>query len=88
MEENYEDEFEKLRSNDKLEAAINAELEISMRQAYRVIEEMGWMRWNREVPYSSERKRVIVQNMLEWHEAREEYERCAFILKGLQSIGC
>jgi len=86
MENEFNDELENIRNEAEYRQQVELELEFSMRKAYSVIEEMGWSDWNRRVHMPTERKRTIVQNMLKWHEEREEYERCSFIQEGLRLL--
>jgi hypothetical protein len=88
---NDEDDFLKGDFDDpvdkaKLEAVWESELEKSMRFAYSMIEEMGIERWSTSIPFNAERKLRILDNMLDWHVKREEYEKCTVLKKGIDTI--
>jgi hypothetical protein len=72
--------------SERLKSIWESELEKSMRFAYSMIEEMGIKRWTESIPISKERKITILNNMLDWHVNREEYEKCSIIKKGLDEI--
>jgi hypothetical protein len=67
----------------ELEAMYQEELEHSMTFAYTMIEEMGIELWSRSIPYGPDRKLRILENMIDWYERREEYEKCAVLVKGI-----
>jgi hypothetical protein len=85
-EETFDDEIARIQAEADFRSEFELELEWSMRQAYSTIEGMGWSTWDRLVDISPERKKIIVTNMLEWHEKREEFERCSFICEGLKLL--
>jgi hypothetical protein len=66
-----------------LEELYQKELEKSMRFAYVMIEQMGIEIWSKSVPYGVDRKLRILENMIHWYEKREEYEKCAVLVKGI-----
>lgn len=70
----------------RLKAVWESELEKSMRFAYSMIEEMGVTRWADSIPITKERKLVILNNMLDWHVNREEYEKCTIIKQGIDGL--
>ena len=59
---------------------------ISIRSAYETIEEMGMDSWIDEVPIEASRKRKIMTRMIQFFEACEEFEKCAFLVKGVKLI--
>ena len=85
-EEFYDDEIQRIQDEAEFREIAEIELEFSMRAAYEQIYNMGWETWNLKVPFSVDRKKVIMQNMLKWHEERDEFEKCSFIQKGLHII--
>jgi hypothetical protein len=85
-EEIFDDEIQKIYDEAELREIMELELEFSMRTAYEKIYNMGWETWIEKVPFSFDRKKVIMRNMLKWHEEREEFEKCSFIQEGLKTI--
>ena len=81
-EMNDADPMSEIRSRELWEKSI----ETSMNYAYSAIEEMGMDAWLSVVPMNSERKLRILRNMLDWHEKREEFEKCAVIVKGVNKL--
>jgi protein-arginine kinase activator protein McsA len=79
---NESDPMDELRIKELWEKSI----EESMKYAYSAIEEMGMEVWLKTVPMNEERKLRILTNMLDWHEKREEFEKCALIVKGVNSL--
>ena len=91
MFDNEDDFFNEMNSIDpvdeaKLKEMWESELETSMRFAYSMIEEMGVDRWMSSIPFAKERKLTILNNMLDWHVNREEYEKCVIIKNGIDTI--
>ncbi len=70
----------------ELQELYEEEMARSMEWAYHAIHEMSFERWMAVVPFSPERKKTIVENMIHWFSEREEFEKCAFLHKGMQSI--
>ena len=62
------------------------EMDLSMQFAYSMIEEVGIENWVNILPIESRRKLTILNNMIRWYQEREEYERCAYLLKGTHLI--
>jgi hypothetical protein len=81
-EMNESDPMSEIRSRELWEKSI----ETSMKYAYSAIEEMGMEVWLSTVPMNEERKLRILRNMLDWHEKREEFEKCAVIVKGVNKL--
>lgn len=78
-EENQMDEI-------RLQELYEKSLENSMRLAYSTIEDLGMEDWLQSIPMSKERKIKILSNMIHWYEIREEYEKCAILLEGKQTL--
>ena len=70
----------------QLDAIWQEEIGKSMRFAFSMIEEMGIERWMTSLPQEKERQITILSNMLQWHEEREEYEKCVILKKGLDTV--
>jgi|NOAtaT_7_FD_contig_31_3959064_length_833_multi_6_in_0_out_0_2 hypothetical protein len=90
-DENEDDFFNDMNSVDPVDSAMlreiwEAELEKSMRFAFSMIEEMGVDRWATSIPFNKERKLRILDNMLDWHVQREEYEKCSILKKGIDKL--
>jgi len=59
----------------------------AMREAYRFIEEVGILFWIRQDMYvKNERKSRILNKMIEFFIESEEYEKCAYLTKGIQAL--
>jgi hypothetical protein len=70
----------------QLDAIWQEEIGKSMRFAFSMIEEMGIERWMTSLPQEKERQITILSNMLQWHEEREEYEKCVILKNGLDIV--
>jgi hypothetical protein len=74
----------------KLEELHEKEVENAMREAYRFIEELGDEKWIRsnQVLLTSERKKTILTNMIDWFAKpeREEYEKSSKLKQILDKI--
>jgi hypothetical protein len=81
-EMNEQDPIDKIR----LEEIWQEEIIKSMNFAYGMIEEMGIETWMTSLPIERDRKITILSNMLQWHEDQEEFEKCAILKKGLDTI--
>ena len=56
----------------------------AMQEAYRFIEEVGILFWIRKDMYvKNERKSRILNKMIEFYIETEEYEKCAYLQKGI-----
>jgi hypothetical protein len=88
----YEDHDEEIDPIEKiqLQEVHEAEIESAMREAYRFIEELGDDKWlkSNHVPLAPERKKVILNNMINWfaNPEREEYEKSAKLKRILDKI--
>jgi len=59
----------------------------AMREAYRFIDEVGILFWIRKDMYvKNERKTRILNKMTEFFLQTEEYEKCAYLTKGIQAL--
>lgn len=81
-EMNESDPMNEIRMRELYDKSI----EQSMKYAYSAIEEMGMERWISVVPMAPDRKLRILENMLRWHEEREEFEKCAVLVKGVKQL--
>lgn len=81
-EMNESDPMSEIRMRELYDESI----EKSMKYAYSAIEELGMERWINTVPMASDRKLRILENMLKWHEEREEFEKCAVLVKGVKAL--
>lgn len=77
-------EFNDPQLESELREIYEEEMEISMNWAYQAIHEMSFETWMRVTPIPIDRKKRIIENMIHWFQEREEYEKCAFLHKGLQ----
>ena len=88
------DEAENFMDRDMNDPLINAEMqelyEIEMAKsikfAYTMILTVGIENWVNVLPIEGTRKLTILNNMIRWYSEREEYERCAYLLKGTHLI--
>lgn len=81
-EMNESDPMSEIRMRELWEESIKT----SMNFAYSTIEELGMETWLSTVPMNSDRKLRILTNMLDWHEKREEFEKCSVIVKGIRLL--
>tara|TARA_Y100000385_G_C12816219_1_gene518320 strand:- start:54 stop:362 length:309 start_codon:yes stop_codon:yes gene_type:complete len=59
----------------------------SMREAYRFIDEVGILFWIRKDMYvKNSRKINILEKMVEFFQELEEYEKCAYLMKGVRVL--
>jgi len=59
----------------------------SMREAYRFIDEVGILFWIRKDMYvKNSRKINILEKMVEYFQELEEYEKCAYLMKGVRVL--
>lgn len=88
MEE--QNEFENEFAQEQTERELHeAELEYSMREAFKFIEEFGGENWIADKKHQkSSNKRTILDNMINWfaHNEREEYEKCAKLKKLMDQL--
>ncbi len=85
MEEDFEFENDPIE-NARLQEFMDKLVDTSVRSAYKTIEEMGMETWLEEIPISNERKLKIMRRMIQWFEKTEEFEKCAFLLKGIRQL--
>jgi hypothetical protein len=79
---NESDPLDEIRLREIWEESMRS----SMNFAYSTIEELGMETWLSTVPMNSERKLRILRNMLDWHEKREEFEKCSVIVSGIRTL--
>ena len=59
----------------------------AMREAYRFIEEVGILFWIRRDMYvENKRKGNILNKMVKYFEVKEEFEKCAYLMKGIRIL--
>ena len=68
--------------------AFQAKLrDTAMREAYNFIEEVGILFWVRRDMYlKNKRKKSILDSMILYFQELEEYEKCAYLVKGLKAL--
>ena len=81
-EDNFKDDINEL----DLAKIIEEGIEYSMNYAWKTIEEMSIDIWCKSIPFPSDRKVRILNNMINWFSDREEYEKCATLLKGVKYL--
>lgn len=72
----------------RLDEQYQAELQASMDYAFDIISKAGPEVWVEEVPFSQEKTRRILKNMINWFclPEREEYEKAALIQRGISRL--
>jgi hypothetical protein len=75
-------------TNPLLKEIYDSELEHSMRWSFDRMETIGIDKWFQIFPYHPDKKIRIVENMISWFAdpAREEYEKCAYLKRGLDEV--
>ena len=59
----------------------------SMKEAYRFISDVGILFWIRKDMYvKNSRKINILEKMVEYFSDLEEYEKCAYLMKGIRVL--
>ena len=59
----------------------------SMAEAYRFISEVGILFWIRKDMYvKNSRKKNILKKMISYFESLEEFEKCAYLMKGINAL--
>ena len=83
-----EDDFENPSAfSDKLEAFHNKMRSESMTEAYRFISDVGILFWIRKDMYVKKSRKVnILNKMVSYFQELEEYEKCAYLMKGVNSL--
>jgi hypothetical protein len=80
------DEEDDIIDDNELQAIMDQIVENSMRSAYDTIEELGVEGWIKEKSISVERKLRITKRMVEWFEEREEFEKCAVLMRSIKLL--
>ncbi len=80
------DEEDDIIDDNELQAIMDQVIENSMRSAYSTIEELGVEGWIKEKSISVERKLRITKRMIEWFEEREEFEKCAVLMRSKRQL--
>jgi hypothetical protein len=72
----------------ELDRIYQEEVAAAMEGVWSTIQKISMEEWIRSTAMSPDRKRLIMQRMIDWfaHPDREEYERCAELQKGLKRI--
>jgi hypothetical protein len=86
-----DEEFNELFEQDpideiRLQALYQEQVRISMEYAWSTIEGTAIDVWVRSLPISSDRKRRILENMMEHFQECEEYEKCIILKNGLRFV--
>ena len=59
----------------------------AMKEAYRFISDVGILFWIRKDMYvKNSRKLNILEKMIQYFQELEEYEKCAYLMKGIRAI--
>jgi protein-arginine kinase activator protein McsA len=80
------DEEDDIIDDNELQAIMDQVIENSMRSAYSTIEELGVEGWIKEKSVSVERKLRITKRMIGWFEEREEFEKCAVLMRSIKQL--
>ncbi len=73
--------------SEKIEKFQTKIKDTAMREAYNFIEEVGILFWVRRDMYiKNDRKTNILNSMISYFSEIEEYEKCAYLVKGLKAI--
>lgn len=81
----FEEEDDFIDDN-TLQAIMDQVIENSMRSAFETIEELGAEGWVAESSLSPARKLRITKRMVAWFEAREEFEKCAVLMRSVKLL--
>jgi hypothetical protein len=80
------DEEDDIIDDNELQEIMDQIVENSMRSAFETIEELGSEGWVKEKSISAERKLRITKRMVEWFEEREEFEKCAVLMRSIKQL--
>ncbi len=73
--------------NDKMKMFHDKMRAESMMEAYRFIKDVGILFWIRNDMYVKEsRKENILRKMVNYFETLEEFEKCAYLMKGVSAL--
>ena len=73
--------------SNKLDEFHNKMRSESMTEAYRFISDVGILFWIRKDMYvKNSRKLNILNKMVSYFQELEEYEKCAYLMKGVNSL--
>ena len=92
MEDDFNMDFDDfLNNSDEFKERIESFQEKmraeSMAEAYRFINEVGILFWIRKDMYvKNSRKENILKKMVQYFEDLEEYEKCAYLMKGINAL--
>ena len=85
----FGDEFNELdpEFNDNMQEFHKKMHNESMTEAYRFIKDVGILFWVRNDMYvKKSRKLKILNNMVSYFQELEEYEKCAYLMKGVTKL--
>jgi len=85
----FGDEFNELdpEFNDNMQEFHKKMHNESMYEAYRFIKDVGILFWVRNDMYvKKSRKLKILNNMVSYFQELEEYEKCAYLMKGVTKL--
>lgn len=83
---NYEEDFNEKHSSKNIQDLMDIAIETSMLYIWDTIEEVGISTWIKSTPVSQEMKISVLDKMRIWFEAREEFEKCSLLKKGIESL--
>ena len=85
--EGMEEELDPIEKAE-LDRLWQEEVSAAMEGVWRTIEKISMEEWIRSRELSPERKKLIMQKMIDWfaHPDREQYERCAQLKEGMSRI--
>jgi hypothetical protein len=87
--EEFGEEFNELNPefNDNMQEFHDKMRNESMSEAYRFISDVGILFWVRNDMYvKKSRKLKILNNMVSYFQELEEYEKCAYLMKGVTKL--
>ena len=88
-DDEFGDEFNELNPefNDKMQEFHDKMLNESMAEAYRFISDVGIEFWVRNDMYvKKSRKLNILNKMVSYFENLQEFEKCAYLMKGVNKL--
>ena len=88
-DDEFGDEFNELNPefNDKMQEFHDKMRNESMAEAYRFISDVGILFWVRNDMYvKKSRKLTILNKMVNYFENLQEFEKCAYLMKGVNKL--
>jgi len=84
MDDFFEEEFDEFELKRRIDEFHNKIRTEAMYEAYRFIKDVGILFWIRKDMYvKNSRKKVILEHMIKFFTKTEEYEKCAYLHKGV-----